>query len=95
MDPRQMMRDALSGLGASAPEVSSFSDEALQKLCDANFHLPGRLQAATRDDLLAADLKIGDASFIVSKNRQDAAAGLGPQSAAAAGFIVMAVLRGP
>ncbi|PNW78384.1 hypothetical protein CHLRE_09g399650v5 [Chlamydomonas reinhardtii] len=81
---RQMMREALFGVGFKEAQISSFADATLDKLCAANFHASGRLQSATREDLKDAGLAPGDVGFIMGKV-QGAAAGLGVASVAGAG----------
>ena len=64
---RQMMREALFGVGFKEAQISSFADATLDKLCAANFHASGRLQSATREDLKDAGLAPGDVGFIMGK----------------------------
>lgn len=66
---RETMRGALLDFGLAADEVAKLTHEALDKLFLAEYHLPGRLLCATREQLMHAGLSTGAAGFIIHRRR--------------------------
>ncbi|KAG2440708.1 hypothetical protein HXX76_003565 [Chlamydomonas incerta] len=84
LQQRQKMRGALLDNQFAADKLALLDNDVLDNLFLARYHLPGRLEAATREGLVQAQLAIGDVDFIM-KHLNASVAGLGVRSTTRAG----------